>query len=146
MDGMSIRPRPAIVLIAPATLDALWPHWEPLLKRALRHVETHNSDDVRELVSEGYAQLWVQWSGSALEAFIVSEVVTYPRGKWLRLWLAATADGALMDNERFEDATSEFRDAEECKGYEIIGRLGWLKRFRDLRFEGAVMRTTAGDA
>jgi len=143
MDAMTIQ-RPTIVLVSPGNLDALWPHWEPLLKRALRHVETHNAEDVRQVVADGYAQLWVQWSGT-LEAFIVSEIVNYPRGRWLRLWLASTADGAILDDDRFEDATAEFRDAEDCKGYEIIGRLGWLRRFRDLRFEGAIMRTTTGD-
>ena len=82
----------------------LWPTWEPLLKRALRGVETHDALDVRRAVLGEQAHLWIQWNGS-LEAFVVSEFVTYPKGVWLRLWLAASEQDAELRDDLFEDVS-----------------------------------------
>jgi hypothetical protein len=120
----------------------LWPQWEPLLKRALQGVETHDPADVRRFVLGEQAQLWIQWNGT-LEAFVVSELATYPRGTWLRLWLAATAPGVALRDELFEDVLAEFKDQNECRGFELTGRMGWMRRFPESRFCGIIMRTAA---
>ena len=140
IDGLA----PSRGAVFPVTVDnvmRLWPHWEPVLKRALRDVETHDPLDVRRMVLGEQAHLWVQWD-NRLEAFVVSEFVTYPRGTWLRLWLAASAPDAQMNSDAFEDVLSAWKDANNCRGFEIIGRMGWLKRFPEARFAGAVLRTT----
>jgi hypothetical protein len=127
--------------VAVENVMPLWPLWEPLLVRALRNLDTHNATDVRRAVLGEQAHLWVQWDGT-LQAFIVTEFAVYPRGTWLRLWLAGAAQDAPMDDDAFEDALAVWRDAHNCRGYEIIGRMGWLRRFPELRFQGSVMRTT----
>lgn len=136
-----VEPEPRVIRVMVENVMPLWPQWEPLLKRALHGIETHDAFDIRRAVLGEAAQLWVQWA-DALHAFVVSEIVTYPKGSWLRLWLAATAPGVLIEGDKFEDALAEFRDASGCRGFEIIGRMGWLRRFPEARFVGAVMRTT----
>jgi hypothetical protein len=140
MDGAS--PSTATVFpVTPENIMRLWPHWEPLLKRALRDVETHDAADVRRMVLGEQAHLWLQWDNQ-IEAFVVTEFVTYPKGTWLRLWLAATAPECEMNNAMFEDVLSAWKDTNNCRGFEIIGRMGWLRRFPEARFVGVVLRTT----
>jgi hypothetical protein len=142
---------PRVFMVAVENVMPLWPLWEPLLIRALRNLDTHNATDVRRAVLGEQAHLWVQWDASVqqmpvqpgpLQAFIVTEFAVYPRGTWLRLWLAGAMPGTPMDDNAFEDALAVWRDAHNCRGYEVVGRMGWLRRFPEARFQGAVMRTT----
>lgn len=142
MDGASsIQMTSRVFMVAVENVMPLWPKWEPLLTRALRGVETHDALDIRRAVLGEQAHLWIQWNGQ-LEGFVVSEFVTYPKGVWLRLWLAATEPDATLNGGAFEDALSVWKDANNCRGFEIIGRMGWLRRFPEGRFVGAVLRTT----
>ena len=142
MDGhMPIQLRPRVFPVEVENVMALWPKWEPLLKQALRRDETTDALDVRRRVLSEQAHLWVQWS-TTLEGFVVTEFANYPKGTWLRLWLAATAPGSVLDDDAFEDVLSAWRDANNCRGFEIIGRMGWAKRFAEARFVGVVLRTT----
>lgn len=130
--------------VFPVTVEnvmPIWPQWEPLLKIALRNAETHDALDVRRAVLGEQAHLWAQWS-DRLEAFVVTEFATYPKGVWLRLWLAGCVHDADFNSEALEDALAAFKDAHNCRGYELIGRMGWLRRFPEARFVGVVMRTT----
>ena len=141
MDTNVVIQQTRVFRVAVENVMALWPQLEPLLRRALRTMETHDAMDVRRLVLGEQAHLWVQWSG-ALEGFVVSEFVAYPKGTWLRLWLAAAAPNCELNDQLFEDALSVWRDEANCRGFEVIGRMGWLRRFPEARFVGAVMRTS----
>jgi len=118
----------------------LWPQWEPLLVRALRGSDTHTPMDVRRLVLGEMSHLWIQWS-DRIEAFVITEFVNYPRGRWLRLWLAASAPDAELNGGAFEDMLVQWRDANDCRGFELLGRLGWMRRFPHAKLEGVIMRT-----
>jgi hypothetical protein len=131
----------SVFMVAVENVMPLWPQWEPLLIRALRGAETHDALDVRRMVLGEQAHLWVQWAGR-LEAFVVTEFAHYPKGTWLRLWLTAAAPDCEQDTTMTEDALAVWKDAHNCRGYEVIGRMGWLRRFPEMRFVGAVMRTT----
>jgi hypothetical protein len=140
MDGMVATRR-----VFPVVVDNLtpaWPQLVPLVTRALKGIVTHEPADVLRMLQDEHAQLWVQWS-SRLEAMVVTEFAYYPQGRWLRLWLAASADDADFDMTAFEDVLSQFRDDNECRGFELIGRMGWLRRFPEARFVGVIMRTSA---
>ena len=147
MDGdLHNAPAPVIghsvFMVDTDNVAALWPHWLPLLNRALIGCETYDAADVRRLVEEQRAQLWIQWGDDErLESFIVTELVEYPQGRWLRLWLCATDPDRRHDDDAFYDPMSEFQTANDCRGWEVIGRVGWLKRFPELRFVAALLRT-----
>ena len=142
MDGFTpIQIRPRVFPVEIENIDALWSRWEPLVKRALRDDETVDPIDVRERVKGGHAHLWVQW-GTSLEGFEVTELVEYPKGRWLRIWLAATAPDYKLDEDAFYDVLSAFRDTNDCRGFEWTGRLGWARRFPEARFIGVTLRTT----
>jgi hypothetical protein len=148
-----VEQRRSVFMVAVENVMPLWPMWQPLLMRALRGMETHDAIDVRRMVLGEQAHLWVQWNGAVqqmaagqqnglpLEAFVVTEFATYPKGQWLRLWLAGAEPDTPMDDAMFEDALAVWKDANNCRGYEVIGRMGWLRRFPEGRFVGCIMRT-----
>jgi hypothetical protein len=120
----------------------LWPQVEPIIARVLRGHLTHDTEDVRRLIMGQSAQLWVQYS-DGVEAIVVSEFVSYPKGVWLRIWLVGTAEGATMDSAACLASLSQWRDMHGCKGFEAMGRMGWLRRYPELKFVGALMRSGA---
>lgn len=143
MDGVADIPltRPKIFPVAVENVLPIWPEWEPLLVRALRGTETHEPIDVRRMVMAEQAHLWVQWSGR-LDAFVVSEFAHYPRGKWLRIWLCAAREDVPLDEEAFVSMLSHCRDANGCRGFEVIGRIGWMRRFPGAQMVGVMLRST----
>lgn len=139
------RPVPAppvssVLRVGLENITPLWPQAQPLVVRALRGTGTHDDEDVRRLLLGGCAQLWAQYAGQ-LDAMLISEFVNYPKGVWLRIWLAAARADVRMDDLAFYEALTAWRDQHKCRGFEIIGRLGWLRRLPDARFIGAIMRS-----
>lgn len=126
--------------VAVENVTPLWPQVAPLVTRGLAGHVTHDAEDVRRMLLGQTLQLWVQWS-DRVEAVAVSEFAVYPKGVWVRIFLAAAASDSHLDGEAFLASLSQWRDMHGCQGFEAIGRMGWLRRFPDMRFVGAVMRS-----
>jgi len=120
----------------------IWPQLERLLALPLALRPTHNADDVFKMLLAQMVQLWVQMDGPTLEAFVITEFEVCPRGIWCRAWLAGADREATFDNWRMEEAIVAWAKANNCRGISAGGRLGWMKRFPNAKFEGALMRVT----
>ena len=120
-------------------ISPLWPQIAAMMDKACKLMSTHAPEDVRRQLLTQESQLWLQWSDRP-EALIVSQFAAYPNGLWLRLWLGASADGCVMDRPKFVDALEAWRTANQCREYEIIGRMGWGKLFPKARMEACVWR------
>jgi hypothetical protein len=150
MDGLAsfefapIEPehRASVFRVAVENVTPIWPQVEPLVVRALCGQPTHDAEDVRRMLLGNAAQLWIQWA-ERVEAICVSEFVAYPKGIWVRVWLVGADPVAKMTDAGFADAIEHWREANGCRGIEAIGRLGWLRRYPQVKFVGAVMRTVA---
>lgn len=118
----------------------IWPQVAPVVERVLRGHLTHDVEDVRRLIMGQSAQLWVQYTDH-VEAVIVSEFVSYPKGVWVRIWLVGAANGEEMDSAMCLASLSQWRDMHGCKGFEAMGRMGWLRRYPEMKFVGALMRS-----
>lgn len=140
MDSLPTFAPTQVFRVSQENVTPLWPQAEPLIERALHGSVTHDVEDIRKMILGGAAHLWAQWS-DWLEAIAVSEFAPYPRGIWVRVWLAAVADGARFDDAKFFAVLDHWREMHGCRGFEAIGRLGWLRRVPGARFIGAVMRT-----
>ena len=133
---------PIVMRIMPEYVTPLWPQFEALLGPALVLVSTHNAEDVRRLIMVGQAQLWAQMDGDTVEAAATTEFVNYPVGLYIRVWLAGTRPDRKFDENAFFHAMNRWRELNQCRGFEAIGRHGWLRKFPDARVEGLVMRLT----
>ncbi len=117
----------------------LWPQVAPLLERPLAVSVTHELEDVRRMIMSGHAHLWVQWTDH-VEAAVVSEFISYPRGLFLNAWLAGSIDGE-MDRLGFVEALREWARLNGCVRLRATGRAGWLKVVPGSLIEGLVMST-----
>jgi hypothetical protein len=131
-----------VMRVAVENIMPIWPQIEPMVARLVTVQATHDAEDVRRMLMGQLCHLWVQWS-DRVQSFAITEFVTYPKGVWLRVWLAATADGEILDNDGYFETISKWRDDNGCRGFEAIGRHGWLRRFPGFRVEGLVIRTGA---
>lgn len=130
---------PRVFRVAVENIMPLWPQLDPLIVSGLRTVATHDAEDVRRMLLGQACHLWIQWS-DRVEAMVISEFTTYPKGLWLRLWLGAALPDAKMRPELFMSELEDWRVTNGCVEFEIIGRTGWGRLLPGARYEAVVWR------
>ena len=142
MDGMPPI-LDTVFRVAVHNITPLWPQVEKLLEIPLAMRPTHNAEDVWKLLMAMQSQLWVQMpSPPIVEACVVTEFVAFPRGVWLRAWMAAANEDVRFDHWRFVEALKKFARDNGCRGISGDGRIGWLRKYPEAVFEGVSARIT----
>lgn len=129
-----------IFRVAPENITGLWPQLAPLVNQGLRGVATHDVEDVRRCLFMPTCQLWGQFDIPTLEAIVISEFVSYPKGVWLRAWIAAALPEPGMETEEFLALLTAFARENNCRGFEAAGRHGWMRRVPEATVDGLLMR------
>lgn len=80
---------------------------------------THTFEDVVRGIFENKMHLWAGEKGCA-----VTEIVVYPRKKYLHVFLAAGEMGQILD---FEKSAERLAREIGCDGLSIAGREGWKR-------------------
>lgn len=132
-----------IFCVAPQNLAPVWSQVAELWAPEVDQRPTHTLEDLRSAILGMKAQLWIQWEKPLVEAALMTEFASYPRGVWVRAVLAVARDGYRMNTSGFLTQLEMWRDMHGCRGFECIGRVGWLKRIPDAKVEGVLMRTTS---
>jgi hypothetical protein len=115
------------------SFSASWDRARRILAPAIEHGGTHNERDVFDAVVSGAAQLWMLGDSAA-----VTEIVSYPRVKACRMWLAA---GNLEEILEIERQIEDWARGIGCARLEMIGRKGWLKKLKHWRTDARVLMT-----
>lgn len=132
-----------IVRVAVDNIAPLWDRVGPLVEAALQGRVTHDVEDIRKILMAQACQLWIQWREPMVDAMVVTEFAAYPKGVWVRVWMAGARPDTKMDDDGFLTAISWWSEQHNCRGFEaIVGRQGWLKRFPAAKAEGLLMRWT----
>lgn len=116
--------QPIITMVYPANIEVIWAQVQPLLLPTIALHNTHTPEDIRKACLCGNAQLWIQWTDK-VEAAVVTEFINYPKGAWLRFWLAGALKGAEIPWSKFYETLVDFAKKSNCKGIEDCGREGW---------------------
>lgn len=111
-----------------APTDTVFPHeWvrcAPFISAAInRSSSTHDMGDVLEAIQTHAAQFWPGANCAG-----VTEVVSYPRRKVIRLWLAG---GDMEELQTLHNEAIEWGREQGCDWSEVVGRRGWLKALAD---------------
>lgn len=130
----------AVFRVMPTNVAALWPQLAALFKPALAMVSTHTTEDVRRAIMAMRAELWVQMVNDVVASAATTEFVDYPAGMFVRVWMVGAVPDRKMDIQSFVETLNHWRKANQCLGFEWIGRHGWLKHFPDARVEGLLVR------
>lgn len=129
--------------VMPENITPLWDQLAPLIEVELRTIPTHDVEDIRKLLLSGNAQLWIQWS-ECVEAMVITEFVSYPRGLALRAWMGAVAPGYTMNRRGLFKIVTQFARRHRCRWIDACGRYGWLRAFPEAECTGMFMRIVVG--
>lgn len=127
-----------ITMVFPANVSPVWPQVAAILKPVVDRMGTHDVEDIRRAIMAGVAQLWVQWSGM-VEATIVTEFKSYPKGLWLNVWLFSALKDRKPNEAEFERHIFSFMEENGCAGVQYSGRRGFKERYKHLNFKEHVV-------
>ena len=105
----------------------------PWIVRALH--KSGNRDTLQHVVERiqaGTAQFW-----PAPDGCLVTEMVDYPSGRALRIWLAGGEIGQILD---MTGDVAKWARAQGCVVAEFSGRLGWEKPLRKAGWKPRAIR------
>lgn len=109
-----------------------WPAAREYLREAIKLNGALDDDDVLSLIKSQHMQLWGIHDGD-LKAVMVTEVVNYPKKKYVRVVLIG---GHEMEkwNQLVVDSLERFRIEQGANGIEGGGRRGWVKSLEKFGF------------
>ena len=117
-------------LIRPDHIDGIWPDVEPHLERCVPHSEGElETEDFHQLLANGEMQLWLAMEDEEILAAMVSQIVSYPRKRILRI--IAIGGGEMKRWLPFLPGLEEWALENGATGLECWGRKGWLKILDD---------------
>ena len=121
-----------VVLIQPDDLEMVWDEVVPLIDAALKYSEGEIiSEDLVQPLKTEKMQLWVAMSDGVIAAMI-TEIITYPRKRVLRVITIAGKDGRGMGRwYGFLPLIEGFALNNNCSSLEAWTRKGMAKKLKD---------------
>ena len=101
-----------------------WEKAKPLIDKALKYQSGHDIEDIKQAIEDNMAQLWC-----GNKSVIVTEIITYPKKKECRIWLAS-GDMQELTKEMLPDVESWAKGG-GCQTVSVVGRKGWLRVLKD---------------
>ena len=122
--------KPNLLIVNPSDIEHVWEEVKPLLEKALAHAEGEMlPSDILDLILEEKETLWVGMNDGEIFCAGVTEIITYPRKKVLRIITCATKSG--HDYEMWKDFTDiieGFGVRYGCSSIEAWTRKGLAKK------------------
>ena len=113
-------------LLDPDDVECVWDQVEPILARAVSRSEGElKTNDILNFVIEGDMQLWIVAENKEIIAALVTQIITYPQKRILRLVSLAGED--FNKFKHFLDMVQSFAIQKGCTALELWGRKGWKK-------------------
>ena len=113
-------------LLDPDDVECVWDQVEPILARAVSRSEGElKTNDILNFVIEGDMQLWIVSENKEIIAALVTQIITYPQKRILRLVSLAGED--FNKFKHFLDMVQSFAIQKGCTALELWGRKGWKK-------------------
>ena len=121
-------------LLDPDDVEYVWDKVEPILARVVSRSEGElETEDILDLVTEGRMQLWIVAENKEIIAALVTQIITYPQKKVLRLVSLAGED--FNKFKHFLDMVQSFAIQKDCIALELWGRKGWKKLLPEWKSE-----------
>jgi len=122
-----------VLFVDKEDIDLVWDEVEPLVKVALKHSEGELlSEDLHPFLKEGEQQLWVAMEDGSIIACMVTEVISYPRKRILRVITIGGKDGKGIDKwYGFLPMVEGFALKAGCSSLEAWTRKGMARKLKD---------------
>ena len=119
-----------IILIDPDDIPYIWDHIQPHLEAMSPHSEGElEVEDFHQLLANGEMQLWLAMEDEVILAAMVSQIVSYPRKRILRI--IAIGGGEMGRWLPFLPGLEEWALENGATALECWGRKGWLRVLDD---------------
>ena len=117
-------------IVQPEDVAYIWEEVAPLLDKVKEHTEGElETDDFLEPLTHGDMQLWMATEESDVRAVMVTQIITYPQKRVLRIISLAGED--FEEIRSFQEMIEGFAVKLECTALEMWGRKGWKKLLPD---------------
>jgi len=114
-------------LLDPDDVEYVWDKVEPILARVVSRSEGElETEDILDLVTEGRMQLWIVAENKEIIAALVTQIITYPQKKVLRL-VSLAGEGIKEFIHFLDTIVLSFAIKTNCTALELWGRKGWKK-------------------
>jgi hypothetical protein len=113
----------------------VWPAVADYVQNALGYTEgRYELEDVFEMVEGGEFLLWVAFDGEHFKGCVLTQMMQYPRKRFLGCPFVTGDEFASWKQPMFETLQRFARD-NDCEGLEATARLGWSRVFKDDGYE-----------
>ena len=124
--------------VAPTAVDALWPHIEPMIRRAVNHepmlARLECAEDVRKKLVSGRYGLWLVLKAGEIKAAIVLSTREHSRGRVVCAEYAGGEGLAEWIEPLIEEVTEKAR-AVDTRALMVTGREQWQGILEKLGFK-----------
>ena len=113
----------------------VWPAVADYVQNALESTDgRYELEDVLEMVEGGGFLLWIAVDGKQIRGCVITQMMQYPRKKFLGCPFVTGDEFASWKQPMFETLQRFARD-NDCEGLEATARLGWSRVFKDDGYE-----------
>jgi hypothetical protein len=125
-----------IISLVPADhVRKVWPAVADYVQNALEYTDgRYELEDVLEMVEGGGFLLWIAFDGKQIRGCVITQMMQYPRKKFLGCPFVTGDEFASWKQPMFEMLQRFARD-NDCEGLEATARLGWSRVFKDDGYE-----------
>jgi hypothetical protein len=121
-------------------LDLVWDQVEDLLIPALNKtggIKNYLPEDILKFLQAKDMQCWVLLKQTTVLAFIITEILTYPRRKVLNIFAGGAKKGLLSKDFKtglkMHKTLWQFARKYNCEAIQTQGRAGWARVTRPSR-------------
>jgi hypothetical protein len=124
--------KPTLLIVNPDDVEYVWHEVEPLIEKALAHADGElYPEDVLSLIFDERQTLWVGMKDGEIFCAGVTEIITYPRKRVLRVITFATKNGHDYKYWKdFEEVIEGFGVRHGCSSIEAWTRKGLAKKLK----------------
>lgn len=113
----------------------VWPAVAEYIQNALEYTRgRYELEDVLERVENGEFLLWIAFDGERIKGCVITDMMQYPRKKFLGCPFVTGDEFASWKQPMFEMLQRFARD-NNCEGIEATARPGWSRVFKDDGYE-----------
>lgn len=118
-----------VSMVPPEHVQTCWPQIEKYIEAAAEYTYgRYTADDIKTCLTDYDYQLWVAFDNDGMKGAVVTNIVTYPRKKFLCMQFCGGKDLKEWKAPMLSLLQKFARDI-QCDGIESVGRPGWAKIF-----------------
>jgi len=123
----------------PEDLQEFWPLLVDMIGKALEYAhDKWSEDDVYDEILRQDKQLWVVYTQKDILGCVVTEIVGYPQGNRLGIFLLSGVDFDDWYPLRVE--IYSWAKGYDCRVCEFYGREGWARKLKNFKLTHVVMQ------